>query len=62
LGAGSPSDWANDSFAVAERIYASLPQGRDLPNDYARRQGAVTRTQLLKAGLRLAAVLNRVLR
>jgi len=62
LSAGSPADWANDSFSVAKKIYAGLPQTRDLPDDYARRQSAATRTQLLKAGLRLAAVLNRILR
>ena len=62
MGAGTPADWANDSFAVAKKIYAGLPQTRDLPDDYVRRQGAVARAQLLKAGLRLASVLNRVLR
>jgi hypothetical protein len=61
LGSGLPRDWANDSFAVARPIYAALPDG-DLPDDYARRQSAVTAGQLRKAGLRLAAVLNRVLR
>lgn len=62
LGAGNPVDWANDSFALAQKIYAGLPRGGDLPNDYARRQGTVTRAQLLKAGLRLATALNRLLR
>ena len=60
--AGTPADWADQSFIVAKKIYAGLPQDGNLPDDYARRQGATTREQLLRAGLRLAAVLNRVLR
>ena len=60
LSGGNPADWANESLGVARNIYASLP-GPYLPNDYARRQSAVVRMQLTKAGLRLAAVLNRIL-
>lgn len=65
LSGGTPADWANESFALAAReIYASLPRhGRiHLPDDYAVRERAVTQLQLAKAGLRLAALLNRTYR
>jgi hypothetical protein len=58
---GTPIDWANESLADARAIYGQL-RGAFLPNDYAARQGALTRDRLAKAGLRLAAVLNRILR
>jgi S1/P1 Nuclease len=61
----SPEDWANESFALAEReIYAPLPaSGRiTLAPDYARRESGLARQQLTKAGLRLAVMLNRIFR
>jgi len=60
---GMPSDWANESFALAQReIYAPLPtSGRiALPPDYAQRESGVARQQLTRAGLRLAMMLNRI--
>jgi hypothetical protein len=60
--AGTPASWANESFVAAGKIYAALPPGGDLPDDYARRQSPMVRSQLLNAGLRLAATLNRLLR
>jgi len=63
---GGAVDWANDSFSVASReIYAKLPATSgtvDLPDDYAASEANVVRTQLVKAGVRLAAVLNRAFR
>ena len=62
---GAPADWANESFALAEReIYAPLPASAriTLPPDYARRESGVARLQLTRAGLRLAAMLNRIFR
>jgi hypothetical protein len=58
---GSVEDWTNESFHLAEReIYARLPDR--LPPDYAARESAIARQQLAKAGIRLAAILNRVFR
>jgi hypothetical protein len=60
---GTPEDWANESFTLAGReIYAKLPgTGRiKLPDDYAQQESGVARLQLAKAGLRLAAMLNRI--
>ena len=64
-GGTAPVDWANESFALAGReIYAPLPPyGRiHLPEDYMVRESSVARLQLEKAGLRLAATLNRIYR
>ena len=64
-GRGSLVDWANESFGVAKRaIYSSLRgQGGTeapiiLPSDYAARMQPVTATQLERAGVRLARLLN----
>jgi hypothetical protein len=63
--AGTPASWANESHAVArDRIYPPLTGRRELrlPRDYAWRNAELTRTQLAKAGLRLAWLLNGALR
>ncbi len=63
--AGTPADWANESFQIASReIYASLPAGGPvrLPRDYTEREKTAVRQQLLRAGLRLAAILNAIYR
>jgi hypothetical protein len=65
MSGGTPADWANESFALAGReIYAPLPRGGRirLPDDYMARESGVARLQLTKAGLRLAALLNRIYR
>lgn len=61
LSGGTPQDWANQSLGVARGIYGGLA-GDDVPDDYARRQAAITRLQLARAGLRLAAALNAAFR
>jgi S1/P1 Nuclease len=61
LRAGTPESWANESFTIAGReVYAELPSSGQirLPDDYADAESGVTRLQLAKAGLRLAAILN----
>jgi hypothetical protein len=66
---GNGLDWALESFRIASReIYGKLsgPGGMDapiiLPRDYPTAESAVARQQLQKAGVRLAWVLNEVLR
>ena len=62
---GTPAAWANESHAVARmRIYPPLAGQRELhlPRDYAWRQAPLTRMLLAKAGLRLASVLNAILK
>lgn len=64
---GAPAGWATESFALAERaIYAQLPKTSPgapvaLPGDYPRKQRAIVTAQLARAGLRLGALLNRIL-
>jgi len=65
--AGTPSDWANESYAVAcSEIYAKLPaRGFDpisLPRDYRAREAPVVAQQLARAGVRLAWLLNTMFR
>ena len=62
---GAPADWATESFQVASReIYGRIPANGSvrLPRDYAMREKAVVRQQLLRAGLRLAGILNAIYR
>lgn len=65
---GSVVDWTNETFRVAKtQIYPALPGTRatDAPvflrSDYAKREGNITRTQLERAGVRLATLLNNLL-
>ena len=62
---GVPADWANESFQLASReIYGRLPANGSirLPRDYAQQEKAAVRQQLLRAGLRLAGILNTIYR
>ena len=62
---GTPAGWANESLAVArDEIYPPVDGRRfvRLPRDYAFRESAVARVQLAKAGVRLAWLLNTVLK
>ena len=65
LAAGTPADWANESFSVAAKeIYARIPSRGPvrLPRDYAGREKQVVRLQLARAGIRLAMLLNQTYR
>ena len=63
-----PAAWATDSHALARRIYVELGAlPRDgaivlLPRSYARDQRPRVEAQLRKAGVRLAAILDRIAR
>lgn len=62
---GTPAQWANEAHEIArDAIYPPLNRRRSLrlANDYARRAQGVTQTQLAKAGIRLAWLLNSALR
>lgn len=63
---GSPVDWGNETFEIAKGALYSELQGKGgttapiiLPADYPARQQALAATQLEKAGVRLALLLNR---
>ena len=61
---GTIEDWANDSHAVARQIiYGTLPhEPGALPGSYDRAALPVVNAQLEKAGVRLAAVIDSVLK
>ena len=62
---GTPADWANEAHAIArDQIYPPLAGASyiRLPRDYAWREAPIARLQLAKAGVRLAWLLNTVLR
>jgi hypothetical protein len=59
---GKPVDWANDSHQLAvEKVYHSIPSNgppAELNEKYIESSQALVDQQLMKAGLRLAALLN----
>ena len=67
MSAGAPADWANEAFALAkDTAYGKLPSKRpdgsyELPPDYVTGAIEAERVQMARAGMRLAAVLNRAL-
>jgi hypothetical protein len=65
IAAGTPADWANESFGVASKeIYARIPSRGPvrLPRDYTSREKQAVRLQLARAGVRLAMLLNQIYR
>ena len=62
---GTPTDWAQESSRLARAsVYATLPKPDAggvyrLPASYVTRSGPLVGSQLSKAGVRLAALLNR---
>lgn len=67
--AGEPRVWADEGHGVVRALYAELdldPANTDgrvlaLPKDYAARQRAITARQVVRAGLRLARLLDAAL-
>ncbi len=70
--AGEPATWARESFQAAQDVAYAFPPETEpdehgtpahrLDADYETRSEATARTQLAKAGFRLAALLNAALR
>lgn len=65
---GTPEDWVLDTYSVAKQtVYSALPpgptlQGQEvkLPRSYYSKMRPVAELQIEKAGIRLAALLNRI--
>lgn len=55
-------DWAMESHDVAKDHVYALPENRKLGEDYVRANVPVVDQQLIKAGVRLAKLLNDALR
>lgn len=53
-------DWVNECFALRPQVYGHVPADGKLSYLYSFEQGPVLRTQLLRAGIRLAGVLNAI--
>lgn len=56
--AGTPADWARETYEVCGAVYEGAPVGSKLSYDYVAEWAPVVEDQLLKGGLRLAKVLN----
>lgn len=61
LAEGTVEDWANEAHDVAETHVYRFSGSRTLGRSYVRRNVPVVDAQLLRAGLRLAAVVNEAL-
>lgn len=57
----SPEDWGLETFAIAKEIYETTPQNTNIEYNYIAKWTPVIETQLLRGGLRLAAILNKAL-
>lgn len=55
---GDPASWGEQTYEVCKRVYDATPVGSKLSYDYVSEWAPVAEMQLLRAGLRLAAVLN----
>lgn len=56
--AGSVDDWAKESCLIATKIYDTTPVGSKIYYDYLAQWAPTVEQQLLRGGLRLAAILN----
>lgn len=57
---GDIDSWAKECVAIASGIYADTPEGTRVSYDYGAKYAPVVERQLLKAGLRLASLLNAI--
>lgn len=55
---GDVRDWFFDTASVARQIYDSVPRGSSCDNDFINEMSPIAERQILKAGYRLAKVLN----
>jgi nuclease S1 len=59
---GDSMEWANEGYDIAAHIiYGKLPHTGTLPDSYEAEALPIVNEQLERAGVRLAAVLNKVL-
>lgn len=57
---GSTVDWIEESVQLAHDVYENTPAGINISYDYINHYAPAIEQQLLKGGLRLAAILNRL--
>ena len=56
----SPNDWIEECVAIADDVYRNSATGTNLSYDYVAHYASVVEQQLLKGGLRLAALLEEI--
>jgi hypothetical protein len=59
---GTAADWALESLTLVRSHVYSVPESREITADYAKRAQVVVRRRLAQAGMRLAWLLNGLLR
>lgn len=57
---GAPENWAEESLALRDAVYAFDARSRVLDREYLERADRITRRRLAQAGVRLAHTLNRL--
>lgn len=57
---GTPDDWVRETHTVCTEVYDATPEGANISYDYVARFTPVVERQLLRAGLRLAHLLNEI--
>jgi len=60
--AGDPLEWFRETVVLASEIYNDTPENQTIPQSYVRKYSPVVEQQFLKAGYRLAGLLNGVFR
>lgn len=59
---GNPTAWGEETYGICCKIYETTPVGSKLSYDYVSKWTETVEMQLLRAGLRLASVLNDIFR
>ena len=62
IASGTPEEWVRETHAICNRIYADTPEGTNISYDYVASFAPTVENQLLRAGLRLARLLNEIYR
>ncbi len=57
---GTFDDWARETYEICQGIYEDTPEGSEISYDYIAKYTPLVEQQLLKAGIRLARVLNEI--
>ena len=57
---GTPNDWIEETVILAADVYEQSPSGANLSYDYVHHYTLIIEEQLLKGGIRLAAILEEI--
>lgn len=62
VAAGTPADWVAETLEICRKVYDETPEGSRISYDYIAAAAPVVERQLLRAGHRLARLLNEIYR